>query len=116
MRLTLPFLLVAVLVAFVGCPSSKPQTGVVDITISGSGYSPASVTVAVGAIVKWTNEDSQPHSATSPGAFDSGVIAPGGGNWTWVAAVPGMHNYYSLLQPNMTGVITVVAQGPSTFP
>lgn len=116
MRVTLISVLAASLIACVGCSSNKPQTGEVDIHISGTGYSPSNVTVATGAYVKWINDDSQPHSATSPGAFDSGTIAPGGGFWIWVAAVPGTHAYYSLLQPDMKGVITVQASGPTTYP
>ncbi|MBC5823644.1 MAG: cupredoxin domain-containing protein [Candidatus Eremiobacteraeota bacterium] len=91
--------------------ASNSKSGQITINITGDNgarsYSPSSVTVASGTIVTWINQDSQPHTATAPGAFDSGPIPPNGGRWTWIASVPGQWKYYSLIQPDMTGIITV---------
>jgi plastocyanin len=103
------------LLAIVAC-QPKTQTGQVTISLSGAGggaYSPATATVAVGTLVIFLNQDSQPHSATAPGAFDSGIIAPNCGRWVWVASVVGTFQYHSSLQPNMAGEITVVAVTPT---
>ena len=94
----------------------KTQTGQVTISMTGAGggaYTPADITVAEGTLVIFLNQDSQPHSATAPGAFDSGVIAPNGGRWVWVASIPGTFQYHSSIQPNMAGQITVVPGTPT---
>ncbi|HEY7981769.1 MAG TPA: cupredoxin domain-containing protein [Candidatus Eremiobacteraceae bacterium] len=109
-------LLVALTVlACVAC-QPKAQSGQVTITMTGAGggaYSPADLTVAVGTLVIFLNQDSQPHSATAPGAFDSGVIAPNGGRWVWVASIAGTFSYHSSIQPTMAGQITVVPAAPT---
>lgn len=96
------------------CPN-KTQTGQVTIVINSTSFSPGNVTVLEGTLVTWINNDSQPHTATAVGAFDSGPIAPNGGRWTWVAAIPGTFAYHSLIQPNMAGTLTVTVNGPSGF-
>jgi plastocyanin len=108
-------LLALTLLAFAAC-QPKTQTGQVTITMTGAGggaYSPAVVTVAVGTLVIFLNQDTQPHSATAPGAFDSGVIAPNGGRWVWVASVAGTFAFHSSIQPTMAGQITVVPGTPT---
>jgi plastocyanin len=103
------------LFACVAC-QPKTQTGQVTISLTGAGggaYAPAVVTVAVGTLVIFLNQDTQPHSATAPGAFDSGIIAPNGGRWVWVASVVGTFQYHSSMQPNMAGQITVVPVTPT---
>jgi len=97
-----------------GFSCSKEQTGQVTVQISGKGYNPGKITVAQGTLVTWVNNDSQPHTATAIGAFDSGPISPGGGHWTWVAAVPGTYQYKSLMNPGMAGEITIVVSGPTS--
>jgi len=103
------------LLACVAC-QPKAQSGQVTVTMTGSGggaYSPSDLTVVVGTLVIFLNQDSQPHSATAPGAFDSGVIAPNGGRWVWVASVAGTFQYHSSIQPTMAGQITVVPVTPT---
>jgi plastocyanin len=48
-----------------------------EVKISGSKFGPATITVAKGDTVTWTNSDAVPHTATAAGKFDSGTIAPG---------------------------------------
>jgi plastocyanin len=103
------------LVFLSGFSCSKQQSGQVTISMNGPSYRPGKITVTEGTIVTWINNDTQPHTATAIGAFDSGPIPPNGGRWTWVAAVPGTFQYHSLIQPTMTGTITVVVPGPTSF-
>lgn len=81
----------------------------------GSSFEPGRLTVTEGTLVTWVNNDTQPHTATAVGAFDSGPIPPNGGRWTWVAAIAGTFEYRSLMQPNMAGTITVVAIKPTSY-
>jgi plastocyanin len=97
-----------------GFSCSKEQTGQVTILIKDSKYQPNNITVAQGTLVTWINNDTQPHTATAVGAFDSGPIPPNGGRWTWPAAVPGTFTYHSLMNSGMSGKITVVVSGPTS--
>lgn len=45
------------------------------VTISGSSFSPASLTIKKGATVTWTNNDSNPHTVTADNnSFNSGTL------------------------------------------
>ena len=69
-------------------------------------FSSPDVQVRVGGSVVWTNNDTQPHTATSAGAFDAGAIEPGKS-----AAVAfrtaGTFTYICSFHPFMTGTVTV---------
>ena len=105
--------LLACSAALAACHTDSP---VVDIAILGShgsnSYKPNDISVNLGTVVTWTNNDTVPHSVTSPGAFDSGMIAPNGGKWRWVASIQGSFPYYSINDQSMKGTISVSAQAP----
>jgi plastocyanin len=81
-------------------------------TLTTDAYQPNPIQVSVGATVTWTNDDSQPHTATSgenvtpDGTFDSGILAPAATfEHTFTAA--GEYPYFCLLHPNMVGTVSV---------
>ncbi|MDQ2817041.1 MAG: hypothetical protein M3T49_02355 [Candidatus Eremiobacteraeota bacterium] len=118
-RSILAVLLVAFVASQITACNSGTKSGAVTIAITGDNgsrsYSPGNVTVAAGTVVTWINQDSQPHTATAIGAFDSGPIPPNGGRWSWIASVPGTWTYHSLIQPDMTGTISVNAPATTSF-
>ena len=75
-------------------------------------YSPNPIQVGVGDIVTWTNDDAQPHTATSgqnatpDGTFDSGIMAPQG-TFEHTFTEAGELPYFCLLHPNMVGTVSV---------
>jgi plastocyanin len=70
-------------------------------------FGPAEVRVPVGGSVKWTNNDSQQHTATSSaGAFDAGAIQPGA-SATVEFATAGSFTYICSFHPFMTGTVVV---------
>jgi LysM repeat protein len=82
------------------------------ITMFNIQFVPQSLTVPRGTIVRWTNSDSVSHSVRSgvPGApaslFNSGTIASGGAfQFTFNDA--GTFSFFSELDQNMTGSVTV---------
>jgi len=105
---------------FLPACQERSNSSIVTINILGdrgaNSFKPANIVVNLGTNVTWVNEDSQPHSVTAPGAFDSGMIAPNGGKWTWVAAVAGTFTYSSIVNPSMSGTITVVVPPPQAQP
>src|ERR671917_378213 len=75
-------------------------------------YSPNPVQVSTGATVTWTNDDSQPHTATSgenatpDQRFDSGIMAPAA-TFEHTFTEAGEYPYFCLLHPNMVGTVSV---------
>src|ERR687890_500777 len=75
-------------------------------------YQPNPVQVSTGATVTWTNDDAQPHTATSgenatpDGTFDSGILAPAA-TFEHTFATAGEYPYFCILHPNMVGTVSV---------
>jgi nitrite reductase (NO-forming) len=75
-------------------------------------YAPNPVQVSVGSTVTWTNDDSQPHTATSgenatpDGTFDSGIMAPAA-TFEHTFTEAGEFPYFCILHPNMVGTVSV---------
>jgi plastocyanin len=105
-------------IAFVllGLPSTAPSlTGpsmargaTHTIEIGDGFFSPASLTVAVGDTVTWTNVDDSPHTVTATGAFDSGNLN-GGQTFSHTFDAVGTFTYVCLYHDEMVATITVVA-------
>ncbi|HEX3611386.1 MAG TPA: plastocyanin/azurin family copper-binding protein [Sporichthyaceae bacterium] len=84
-------------------------------TIVKHAFSPATMTVPVGTVVTWTNEDDAPHTVTTtkaPVAFDSGAFAKGKA-FSYTFAKPGTYEYYCAVHPDMKAVVTVVPAAPA---
>jgi nitrite reductase (NO-forming) len=75
-------------------------------------YQPNPLQVSTGATVTWTNDDAQPHTATSgenvtpDGRFDSGILAPAA-TFEYTFTEAGEYPYFCLLHPNMVGAVSV---------
>jgi len=75
-------------------------------------YQPNPVEVSTGTTVTWTNDDAQPHTATSgeavtpDGRFDSGIMAPAA-TFDFTFTEAGEYPYFCLLHPNMVGTVSV---------
>jgi plastocyanin len=75
-----------------------------NVTIQGMKFSPASLEVAVGDTVTFTNNDSAPHTATSD-AFDTGRLSRGESATVTIDAA-GTFNYICKIHPSMKGKVT----------
>jgi plastocyanin len=91
-----------------GAGSASASGGAQAVTIKGYMFKPADITVAAGATVKFTNEDTTAHTATSTqsGAFESGAIQPGKSAVITLKQA-GTFTYYCAFHPFMKGTITV---------
>ncbi len=77
-------------------------------------YHPATLTVAVGTVVTWTNRDPVPHTATSTaGTFDTGPIEQNQSKSVTLNEV-GTFEYFCEIHPPMRGTITVTASSQQT--
>lgn len=78
-----------------------------EIFMRGSTFSPSTLTITAGTIVKWTNNDNTPHTVSNPqGLFDSGTINPGA-TFSFAFNATGTYSYFCQIHPNMTGTIVV---------
>ena len=90
-----------------GSSTSSPG-GAEAVSIEDFAYSPADLTVAKGAAVKFSNGDSTNHTATATdaSALDTGTIAPGKSK-TVTFETPGTFQYFCAFHPFMKGTIVV---------
>jgi plastocyanin len=93
---------------------SAPVSRSIDVAITGSGFSPASVTIKAGDTVVWKNNDSVAHVVASnphpvhtdlPGLY-SGTLSPGL-SYSFVFQKKGAWGYHCHVFPAMTGTIIV---------
>jgi plastocyanin len=92
-------------------PEGTNPPNLLTVTIRNGVYSPNPVTVKAGQTVNWLNSDTIAHSATDPGVFDTGSIAPtsahsDNGDGVMFNTV-GTYAYHCALHPNETATIVV---------
>ncbi|MEA2640716.1 MAG: hypothetical protein QOF51_2110 [Chloroflexota bacterium] len=92
-------------------PAAQPVPSApsnVSVDISNFSFQPASITVAAGGTVRWTNRDATTHTATSDGGtFDAGRIASGS-SATATFNTRGQFAYHCAIHPTMHGTVNVV--------
>jgi plastocyanin len=88
-----------------GGGASLPTTG--SVAIAGNAFTPATITVAVGGTITWTNNDAVPHTVTADDdSFDSGIMRKGV-TWSKTFSAPGTYTYFCTLHPEMRGTVVV---------
>src|SRR5947207_3355665 len=101
--------------ALVLAGASQPATTAVTKTvkITATAFTPASVTIATGDAVKWTNTDTKTHQVVSnSGAFASPIIAAGK-SYTHTFKTAGTYRYHDALHPALTGKVVVTGPPPA---
>jgi plastocyanin len=97
--------MVALLCAALTSAGPAPETHTV--IIKDLAFSPASLTIAPGDTVRWSNEDNRDHTVVaSDGSFSSGNIAPGD-SYSFRFRTKGDFAYACSLHPRMKGSVTV---------
>jgi plastocyanin len=85
--------------------AAKPVTHT--ITIEGTSFDHAELTVNAGDSIVWVNKDPYAHTATSTaGGFDSREIASDK-SWKYTAKKPGDFPYVCTIHPSMKGTLHV---------
>lgn len=93
-------------------PPSAPSTA--SVAILDRSFSPATVTVAPGGTVSWTNQSDRDHTVTGTG-FDSGIVG-GGGRFSHTFPSAGTFTYICELHSEMRASVTVAASSGSGQP
>jgi plastocyanin len=77
------------------------------VSIANFAFAPASLTVAVGTTVTWTNSDTAGHTVTADdGSFKSNTLGTGA-TFAQTFAKAGTFAYHCSIHKSMTGTITV---------
>ena len=101
-------------VALVVPGASQPAaTTTKAVKILSTAFSPASVTIASGDAVKWTNKDTKTHQVVSnTGAFASAIISPNR-SYSHTFNTAGTYRYHDALHPALTGKVVVTGPPPA---
>ena len=94
-------LLAFMLVVACGSSKSKPAPREHRVAIRAMQFDPASLEVAVGDTIVWSNDDLVPHTATAAGLFDSGPLAPQA-TWSYTVEKAGTVGYVCTFHPTMS--------------
>lgn len=107
-------LFAAALATLVALTAGSAQAATVTVAAMNYEFKPATRTIAVGDVVRWTFAG-DPHSVTSrDGLFDSGVTDPGG-SFQFRFTTAGTYRYFCQVHPEqMFG--TIVVKAPSATP
>ncbi|MEU0877558.1 cupredoxin domain-containing protein [Lentzea sp. NPDC005914] len=84
------------------------------IPIARYAYVPATMTVRVGDVVTWTNQDEAAHDVAG-GTFRSPMLAQGQ-SWSFTLTQPGTFDYVCSVHPDMQAQIVVLAQETTAAP
>jgi plastocyanin len=93
-------------------PPGAAAAAVDHVRIKDFKYAPATITVAPGTTITWTNQDTAPHTATSgaspnaDGVFDSGTITKAASR-TVTVSKRGTFTYYCAFHPFMKATVIV---------
>ena len=103
--------IIALVLLLAGSPSvtasDQPSAANAVVKIDNFVFGPQTITVPVGATVKWTNKDDIPHTAVSTdGAFKSKVMDTDE-SFSYTFTKPGTYSYYCSVHPKMTGKVVV---------
>ena len=93
-----------------------PTAAVTEVTMAGRAFTPPTLTVDAGTLVRFRNNDGREHTVSArDNSFDSGIMAVGA-TFTKVFSTPGTYAYLCLIHPDMTGTIAVRGAGGATPP
>ena len=76
------------------------------VTIEAMAFTPATLRLRLGDQIVFQNKDLVPHTATAPGRFDSGSIAPDR-SWRYTVTERGVVDYVCTFHPAMKGILRV---------
>src|SRR3954454_21345803 len=94
--------------------AATPVSGVA-VKIVNYAFAPASLSVAVGTTVTWTNYDTAPHTVTvssGPVKFSSPSLNKGD-TFSYTFKTVGTYSYYCAVHPNMLATVVVTGSTPT---
>ena len=88
-------------------PADAETASEATVKIDNFSFSPASITVPVGATVRWTNADDIPHTVVSDDKTFKSRALDTDEQFNYTFTKPGTYSYFCSIHPKMTGKIVV---------
>ena len=85
-------------------PSATPSA---EVKIDNFSFGPATITVAAGTMVTWTNRDDIPHTVVSDDKVFKSKVLDTDEKFSYTFSKPGTYPYFCSVHPKMTGKVVV---------
>jgi plastocyanin len=87
--------------------AGQAQTASAEVKVDNFSFGPATLTVAVGTTVTWTNRDDIPHTVVSDDKVFKSKVLDTDEKFSFTFAKPGTYGYFCSIHPKMTGKVVV---------
>jgi plastocyanin len=106
----LAIVMVAALLLSAGSPGSSANTAEpasAEVKVDNFSFGPATLTVAVGTTVTWTNRDDIPHTVVSTDKVFKSKVLDTDEKFSFTFSKAGTYPYFCSIHPKMTGSVVV---------
>ena len=93
--------------ASAGSSAKAPQPTSAEVKVDNFSFGPASLTVAVGTTVTWTNRDDIPHTVVSTDKVFKSKVLDTDEKFSFTFDKAGTYPYFCSVHPKMTGSVVV---------
>src|SRR6266851_7769117 len=90
-----------------GSSAKAPQPTIAEVKVDNFSFGPASLTVAVGTTVTWTNRDDIPHTVVSTDKVFKSKVLDTDEKFSYTFNQQGTYAYFCSIHPKMTGQVVV---------
>jgi plastocyanin len=87
--------------------TQPPAPATADVKVDNFGFGPATLTVAVGTTVTWTNRDDIPHTVVSTDSVFKSKVLDTNEKFSYTFAKPGTFPYFCSIHRKMAGKVVV---------
>jgi plastocyanin len=87
--------------------STPAQSTNAEVKIDNFSFGPATITVAAGTTVTWTNHDDIPHTVVSEDEVFKSKVLDTDEKFSFTFTKPGTYGYFCSVHPKMTGKVVV---------
>jgi len=87
--------------------AEQTQASSAEVKIDNFSFGPATLTVAVGTTVTWTNRDDIPHTVVSDDKVFKSKVLDTDEKFSFTFTKPGAYPYFCSVHPKMTGKVVV---------
>jgi plastocyanin len=103
---------IAMVLLLEGSPSvtanaKQPAPATAEVKVDNFSFGPATLTVAAGTTVTWTNQDDIPHTVVSTEKVFKSKVLDTDEKFSYTFAKAGTYPYFCSIHPKMTGTVVV---------
>ncbi len=87
--------------------AGQAQAASAEVKVDNFSFGPATLTVAAGTTVTWTNHDDIPHTVVSDDKVFKSKVLDTDEKFSYTFTRPGTYGYFCSIHPKMTGKVVV---------